>query len=231
MVGGTNTNQNLLDASGKSIIVRTSQYADFGGNTLPAGTGDVTGVLSYFNGNWQLLLVDGNACTNFDGTPSGPGGDNPQPPATGNAKFRKASAVTSGKSYVMVYDGKVAKPIAESYSYGYLYVEDPVSASGDELTTAAANAIVFAASGSGFTMADSYGRYLSMDGEHNNSFQLYTSPSGQGSTWNVTIAADGTATIANALVGGYVVGWKSQYGNLAPTNAAEGLPVLYEKVD
>lgn len=228
VMGSANTNQTLLDAQGKSIIVRTSQYADFGGNTLPAGTGDITGLLGYFNGTWQLLLNDGNACTNFDGqTPSTP--DKPSVP-TGNATFRKATSVTSGKSYVMVYNGKVAIPIDQKYSYGYLYVEDPVSASGSELTTSASNAITFTASGAGFTMLDSYGRYLSMDGEHNNSFQLYTSAA-DGSVWTVTFAADGAATITNTLVNGYKVGWKSQYNNLAPTDAPEGLPQLYEKVD
>ena len=227
VVGKENTNQNLLDASGKSIIVRTSMYADFGGNTLPAGNGDVTGILSYFNGTWQLLLNDANACTGFDGQ-STPG--EPSVPVTGNATFRKVSSVTSGKSYVMVYNGKVAIPIEQKYSYGYLYIEDPVSASGDQVTTAAANAITFTASGSGYTMLDSYGRYLSMDGEHNNSFQLYSAPE-KGSVWTVSFASDGTATIANTLVSGYVVGWKSQYSNIAPTNASEGLPQLYEKVD
>lgn len=229
VVGSAITNQALLDAQGKSIIVRTSQYADFGGNTLPAGTGNVTGLLSYFNGTWQLLLIDGNACTDFDGqTPSNPG--TPSTPVTGNATFRKVSAVTSGKSYVMVYNGKVSIPIEQKFSYGYLYVEDPVSVSGDQLTTAAANAITFTASGAGYTMLDSYGRYLSMDGEHNNSFQLYTSPA-DGSVWTVAFGTDGAATITSTLVSGYIVGWKSQYSNLAPTNAAEGLPQLYEKVD
>lgn len=48
--------QNLTDASGQTIIVRNSGYASFYADTIPEGTGNVRGLLSYFNGSWQLLL-------------------------------------------------------------------------------------------------------------------------------------------------------------------------------
>ncbi len=227
VVGGANTNQALLDAQGKSIIVRTSQYASFGSQTLPAGTGSVTGVLSYFNGTWQLLLIDEKGCTGFDGSTVP---DTPVQP-TGNASFRKVTSITSGKSYVMVYNNEVAKPIAESYSYGYLYVEAPASISGDVLTTSMANAITITASGSDYTMVDSYGRYLSMDGEHKSSFQLYSAAT-NGSTWKITFGSDGKATITNVLMPACTVVWKDQYSNLAPAEgSATQIPYLYEKVE
>lgn len=50
------TNRNLLDEKGNSIIVRNSNYASFHAKTLPAGTGDVMGILSYFGSDWQILL-------------------------------------------------------------------------------------------------------------------------------------------------------------------------------
>lgn len=50
------TNRNLLDENGNSIIVRNSNYASFHAKTLPAGTGDVMGILSYFGSDWQILL-------------------------------------------------------------------------------------------------------------------------------------------------------------------------------
>lgn len=50
------TNRTLIDANGNSIIVRNSNYSSFRGETLPSGTGDVMGILSYYNGTWQLLL-------------------------------------------------------------------------------------------------------------------------------------------------------------------------------
>ena len=48
--------RNLTDASGNIIVVRNSGYASFYNDTLPEGTGNVRGLLSYFNGTWQLLL-------------------------------------------------------------------------------------------------------------------------------------------------------------------------------
>ncbi len=56
------TNRNLLDENGNSIIVRNSNYASFHSETLPAGTGDVMGIMSYFNGTWQLLLRNTEDC-------------------------------------------------------------------------------------------------------------------------------------------------------------------------
>lgn len=56
------TNRNLIDANGNSILVRNSNYSSFRSQTLPAGTGDVMGILSYFNGTWQLLLRSPKDC-------------------------------------------------------------------------------------------------------------------------------------------------------------------------
>ena len=50
------TNRTLIDEKGNSIIVRNSNYASFHTQILPAGTGSVRGILSYYNGTWQLLL-------------------------------------------------------------------------------------------------------------------------------------------------------------------------------
>lgn len=49
-------NRNLIDQNGNSIIVRNSNYASFKNDLLPSGTGDVMGILSYYNGSWQILL-------------------------------------------------------------------------------------------------------------------------------------------------------------------------------
>lgn len=52
----------LLDAAGNTIIVRNSGYASFYNQTLPEGTGTVRGLLSYFNGSWQLILRSAADC-------------------------------------------------------------------------------------------------------------------------------------------------------------------------
>lgn len=48
--------RNLLDEDGNSIIVRTSGYSDFWNYPLPEGTGKVRGLMSYYNGNWQVVV-------------------------------------------------------------------------------------------------------------------------------------------------------------------------------
>lgn len=50
------TSRTLVDSNGNSITVRNSAYATFAQDIMPAGTGDVRGILSYYNGSWQILL-------------------------------------------------------------------------------------------------------------------------------------------------------------------------------
>lgn len=52
------TTTKLKDAAGNTIDVSTSNRCDFAGTYLPAGTGTVTAILSYFGSNWQLVLND-----------------------------------------------------------------------------------------------------------------------------------------------------------------------------
>jgi hypothetical protein len=50
------TSRTLLDASGNSITVRNSGYASFAKDVMPSGSGTVRGILSYYNGTWQILI-------------------------------------------------------------------------------------------------------------------------------------------------------------------------------
>ncbi|MCM1110092.1 MAG: DUF6359 domain-containing protein [Clostridium sp.] len=64
-----NTNRTLVDANGTTLTVRTSGYSRFWSEKLPAGYGDVIGILSY-NGsgssaNWQLLIRSLDDVINF----------------------------------------------------------------------------------------------------------------------------------------------------------------------
>lgn len=52
-----NVERHLIDASGRQVIVRTSSYAKFAGKVLPAGSGSVTAILTYFRDTPQLLLL------------------------------------------------------------------------------------------------------------------------------------------------------------------------------
>ncbi len=158
----------------------------------------------------------------------------PDTPVTGNAQFRKVNTITSGKSYILVVDGKVGTAIAQKDSYGRLAMAAPVSTEGDVVTTDVANAIVFTSAGSGYTMTDTYGRFLSMDDSHFTSFQIYTSQM-PGSVWNVSFNPDGTAAIVNAINPNCNVVRSGTYTNIAPSDIVQypefTAPVLYEKVD
>lgn len=54
---GTTTNRTLEDCSGNKIILRTSNYASFSGVEVDRGKGDVSAVLTYYNGQYQLWIT------------------------------------------------------------------------------------------------------------------------------------------------------------------------------
>lgn len=51
-------NRMLQDANGNQIIVRTSGYANFAGDTIPSMNGTFIGVVSQYNNDLQLLIRD-----------------------------------------------------------------------------------------------------------------------------------------------------------------------------
>ena len=65
--------QEIKDAKGNKIIAYTSAYADFALDALPKGNGSISGILSYYNGTWQLLIRDRKDIGKFDGTEPGTG--------------------------------------------------------------------------------------------------------------------------------------------------------------
>jgi hypothetical protein len=52
------TNHTLQDSLGNTVIVRTSNYANFAASPVPSGVGSVIGVLSSYSGTWQLYIRD-----------------------------------------------------------------------------------------------------------------------------------------------------------------------------
>ena len=72
----TTSNRTLILSDGNPIIVRTSGYSTFWSDVLPAGNGDVVGILSYFGtSGWQLLLNGRDGCMNFGNPTVGPGAE------------------------------------------------------------------------------------------------------------------------------------------------------------
>lgn len=50
------TDRELADADGGTAVLRTPQYADYGGEKLPTGKGAITFVVSRYNTNYQMLI-------------------------------------------------------------------------------------------------------------------------------------------------------------------------------
>ena len=60
------TNRTIVDEQGNTLILRTSNYANFAANTLPQGRGSVVGIISVYNGDYQLYIRDLNDLKNWD---------------------------------------------------------------------------------------------------------------------------------------------------------------------
>ena len=82
-------NRLVTDATGASVIVRNSGYADFAADKLPEGSGSIVAVLSKFGNDYQLFLRSREDVIGFapGTTPSGPsdnGGSDTPTPETGS---------------------------------------------------------------------------------------------------------------------------------------------------
>lgn len=63
----TAVNRYLIDEAGNRLLVRNSNKSDFCDQVLPAGHGDVKGILGYYNGTWQFTFRTPSDCTGFEG--------------------------------------------------------------------------------------------------------------------------------------------------------------------
>lgn len=73
------TNRYVTDAQGNRINVLNSSYADFAQALLPAGSGSIAGILSYYGSDWQIILNNLDGCIGY-GDISNP--DQPENPDT-----------------------------------------------------------------------------------------------------------------------------------------------------
>ena len=58
--GQTTVNRKLIDKKGRSVDLRNSGYATWAGEALPTGSGEITVVVSIYNGGYQLYIRDLN---------------------------------------------------------------------------------------------------------------------------------------------------------------------------
>ena len=122
------------------------------------------------------------------------------------------SEVTESGIYVMVADikvneetgvteGRLFSPLGENKNYGYMpYASVTINEEGIiEACDAAENAfLTVTAVEDGFTMQDSYGRYIYMKGDYN-SFNIGTEMVQPGSNWLFNVNEDGTYSVTNTM--------------------------------
>ncbi len=134
--GGVNTyaeddgygEENIVDSNGNTLTVRTSNYADFAGDYLPTGTGNVTGILGRYNGSWQLLLRTIDDVSDFTEDSSDDSSDETTSGVT-ETVFEETFSDSQGEFTI----DNVTLPSALSYvwshdsSYGYMKASAYVS--------------------------------------------------------------------------------------------------------
>ena len=145
--------------------------------------------------------------------------------------YYKASAIKSGKYVLVAADLYMADRLGSSKTYGYLYSDETaVPAEGYYATVPESNVFTITKVDGGYTIQDSYGRYLYNTGTYNN-FSLKESGAAidEDYLWTISINADGTATIKDVTTNKIVMqgeGTYTSYGVYADGTAAT-LPVLY----
>lgn len=159
----------------------------------------------------------------------GPKGDEsgtPDTPVTGGATFKKVTAVTSGKQYLIVAGGKAAQ--LNTADHGYLQVADVTDNNG-VISADAANAFTFTSVSGGYTIMMSNGNYLLQTGTYN-SYNFSAAPT-EGNIFTVEPQSDGSFKITCVSVGKYLQ-YSQQYNSYGSYSDARGtMPFLYEKVD
>lgn len=68
------TNRMIEDCDGKTVIVRTSNFANFAGRNIPNGKGSLVAVAGLFNSTWQLYIRTANEVVMDDQRCGGGGG-------------------------------------------------------------------------------------------------------------------------------------------------------------
>lgn len=150
----------------------------------------------------------------------------PDPGPTGSAQFKKVTSITSGKQYLLVADGKMAK--LGTGNYGWLYVNDVTDTNGT-ITADVANAYTFTAVTGGYNITMSDGRYVYQTGNYD-SFN-FSATAEDGSLWTVTAQSDGTFKIRNANTSKWIQ-YQDSYTSYGCYDEEKGtMPALYEKVN
>lgn len=113
----------ITDSHGNTIMIRTSSYANFAGNGLPEGKGNITGILGRYNGTWQLTLRTANDVSDFTGSNEEGGNEGGETPS-GETKTVFEETFANGQGDFTI-ENKEDLPTGITFvwkadSYGYM---------------------------------------------------------------------------------------------------------------
>ena len=140
--------------------------------------------------------------------------------------FEKATEFVAGE-YLIHANGFAATALGETLNYGYL-PQFAVAANGNFIQTNAFYAFTFTEVEGGYTIQDTFGRYVYQTGTYN-SFNVAAEMPAEGAVWTVAIdEATGEATITNTSVNKYIqyAANYTSYGSYADVKGVK--PSLYK---
>lgn len=148
--------------------------------------------------------------------------------------FRKVSAVTSGKKYLIVAEDVHALSFASDKGFGYIgssaveYVDEDIKQANTD------NAFIIESVEGGYTIRQAVdGRYLYGKGTYDN-FNLSATLPAEGGVFTISADADGVFTITNTFVKKimqYGDGTYTTFGMYSDLRDTASLPYLYELVE
>ena len=141
--------------------------------------------------------------------------------------FEKVTTFTAG-TYLIYSEGYIATTLSETKSYDYL-PQTATTANGNFIETNQFYAFTFTEVEGGYTIQDTFGRYVYMTESHN-SFNLAAEMPEAGAVWTVAIdETTGEATITNVEKSKYIQ-YSSQYKSFGSYETAQNnghKPSLY----
>ena len=142
--------------------------------------------------------------------------------------FRRVAKVTSGRSYILAVERRIAEPVYESYGYLSTIAGD-TDDDGEIVLTSCDNAFIFEKRSGGYAIKQACnGEYLYQT-ESYNSFNTSASPT-EGDVWRVEPQSDNSFKISNVEVGKFVQYNASHdsFGSYDTKQPGSYLPQLYE---
>ena len=142
--------------------------------------------------------------------------------------FEKVTEFAAGQ-YLIYSEGFAATALSETGNYGYL-PQFAVAANGNFIETNAYYAFTFTEVEGGYTIQDTFGRFVYQTGTYN-SFNVAAEMPAEGAVWTVAIdETTGKATITNTSVNKYIQSSSqyNSYGSYASAQNNGHMPSLYK---